>query len=930
MKISLNWIKEFVDLNIIDKESLNNVVVGYVESIKKHSNADSLNVAQVNIGNQTVQIVCGGINLKEKVFVPVALPGAILPGNFGIKVSKIRGEESNGMICAKEELKMGQNLPREIWILGEEKDQKWQAGQALLEALNLKDAYSPTEIQLLLTHHTAEVEEVIHQADHLNKVVTGKLLEFAKIEGSEKLHKGIFDIGWKKVQIVFGSVHEVHTGEILSVALAGAKLPGGEIKITEMMGLKSEGMVCGDDELGIGEKGLTRFPANTTLGQPIAEILGLDDVELVVDNKSLTHRPDLWGHYGIAREIAAITGKSLKPLKPNPQIPTAGESPKIEVKAKKLCSRYLGVLIENIKVEESPTWLKNKLNAIGYRPISNVVDITNYVMAELGQPLHAFDTTKIDTGIIVRTAKKGEKITTLDGQQRELSSEMLVIADHQKPLAIAGVMGGANSEIEPSTNKILIESATFNPSSVRLTSVKLGLRTEAVQRFEKSLDPHLAELAIKRVCELILQVCPNAKISGPITDIKNFKDKKIQVKVSLKKVFSKIGIEIPTEKVLQILTRLEFKPILSGKDKLKVEVPTFRATKDVSIEDDLVEEIARMHGYENIPAQLPELPIKLPIENTERKLKHLARQILATGLGFDEVYNYSFYGTADIKKSMLPEELHIKLQNYLSEDQTHLRISLMPGILKNIALNLKNFDTFKLFEIGRTYENLQEYFPKEEKKICAVIIKKGGAKTGAAGTPTNQPFYQAKGALETFLKTFGINFNALEMRKGETLCTYAHPNRYAEYFSRKDGTPIARVFDLHPLIAKNYGLENAGITAFEINFTKLAALERATVRFKAIPKFPGINFDVSVLMDDNLEIGKIQKTIVNCNRALIREVKLFDLYQGSNIPTGKKSLAFNILLQSDERTLTDQEMKETQQKIFGELTKIGGQIRGGN
>lgn len=941
MKVSLNWIKEFVPLNIFRKKELENVVVGYVESMKKHPNADTLNVAQVNLGNQTVQIVCGGTNLRSQVFVPVAVPGAILPGNFEIKVSKIRGEESHGMICAKEELRLGTNGPREIWILDEAK--KWQAGTPLLEALDLKKAYSPEEIQTLLTHHTAEVEGIIYQDQYLNKVVTGKLLEFQKIEGSDKLHKGIFDIGWKKIQIVFGSVHEVQIGEILPIALAGAKLPGGDIKTGEFLGVKSEGMVCGDDELGIGEKNLTRFPADTPLGKPVAEVLDLEDAIFIIDNKSLTHRPDLWGHYGIAREVAAITQQELQPFTSEIIYPDATANPlPIEIKAKKLCSRYIGIKIENINIEPSPRWMQNRLRAIGYRPINNIVDITNYVMAELGQPLHAFDTQKIEGGIIIRTAKKGEKITTLDGVTRELDSETLVIADLKKPIAIAGVMGGANSEIDQQTSSIIIESATFHASSVRKTSVRLGLRTEAVQRFEKSLDPHLAEIAMDRVCELIKHICPSAGIASPKIDIKNWKEKPVTVKLNLKKVYSKIGKEIPLEEVKRILTSLAFGVVQKSSTALNISIPSFRATKDIDMEDDLVEEIARMHGYEHIQPNIPELPIKLPLENHERKLKNQARQILSWGLGYDEVYNYSFYSLKDIQKSLLPEELHIKIQNYLSEDQTHLRVSLVPNILKNIAHNLKYYDEFTLYEIGRTYQDLQEYFPIEEKKICGVIVKKS-----AKGASQNSGvFSEAKGDLENFFEQMGIS--CFRMDKGQTFCPYAHPNRYAEYmvpemcFGKEkpsaqalqnaayvdDSLVFARVFELHPLVAKNYELQNVPIALFEINFTRLAQIRRQEIKYKPLPKFPAIEIDISVVIDEKTEIGGLQKLIKESDKNLIQKVELFDLYQGPNIPAGKKALAFKVKLQALDRTLTDEEMKKIQQNIFKHLMAVGGEIRG--
>ncbi len=827
--------------------------------------------------------------------------------------------------------------------------------------VDLPHDLNPKDLATLFTSKTAEVEGVEDQGELFGSMVVGQIEEINPHPNADKLRITKTNVGDKTVQIVCGA-QNIKVGQLVPVALPGAKVRWhGEgdlvtLQPTKIRDVESFGMICGADEIGLVQKEIAPYQIedgildlsefknhhdqNLTAGTPLAQALNKNDVIMVVDNKSLTHRPDLWGHYGIAREIAAITDKKLKPLQLEIDFPAAGESPNVELKAKKLCPRYLGVYINNIKIGESPAWLKEKLSAIGYRSINNIVDVTNYVMAELGQPLHAFDAAKIETGIIVRTAKKAEKITTLDGVERVLNPEgqddMLVIADHKKTVAIAGIMGGANSEVDTQTTKILVEAATFHPSSVRLTSVKLGLRTEAVQRFEKSLDPHLAEQAMKRVCELILEVSPEAIIAGPITDVKNFKDKTLTVTVSLKKVFSKIGVTISAEEVLKILNSLEFKttpplgtPANQIKDKIKVEIPSFRATKDISIEDDIVEEIARMHGYETIEPKLPELPIKLPLENKERKLKHFARHALSLGLGFNEVYNYSFYSLSDIKKALLPTEPHIKVQNYLSEDQTHLRISLMPNVLKNIALNLKSYDQFKLYEIGRTYEDLQEYFPKEEKKICAVIVKnkaslaKDKTTLGAA-----EPFYDAKGALEEFLQLFHINLRSLELRKGESLCPYAHPNRYAAYYSRKSGEEIARIFELHPVALKNYNIENAKVAAFEVNFTKLTQLEADERKYKAIPKFPGIRIDVSVLINKNTEIGKMQRAIQNCNKELIKEVELFDLYEGTGIPADKKALAFKVLLQSSEKTLTDAEMKTTQQKIFEELSKLGGEIRG--
>jgi len=656
----------------------------------------------------------------------------------------------------------------------------------------------------------------------------------------------------------------------------------------------------------------------------LAELLGKDDVILHIDNKSLTHRPDLWGHYGIAREISAITHESLKPLVTTINYPSATPAEtgplKVTVKDKKLCPRYIGVLMENIQIGPSPEYIQKRLKAIGYRPINNIVDATNYIMAEVGQPLHAFDADKIKAGIIVRISKKDEEIETLDGTKRKLPAKTLVIADAEKAVAIAGVMGGANSEVAPETTRIILESANFHPSSVRKTATKLGLRTEAVMRFEKSLDPNLADLAMDRLCRLILEICPSAKIASPKVDVKNFKDKNTVISLNLKKVFSKIGKEIALDEVTSILTRIGFKILKNTSTRLKVEVPSCRPVKDIEIEDDLVEEIARMHGYENIEPVLPELPIKLPLENKERKLKHYARQIMSLGLGFDEVYNYSFYSKNDIAKSLLPEELHEKLENCLSEDQTHLRVSLVPNMLKNAAHNLKSFDEFKIYEIGRTYEDLQEYFPKEEKKICAMVIKSGTGKQSAG------VFLEAKGALEKFLESFRAP--AYEMKKGESLCTYAHPAKYAGYFLKSDGREIAKLYELHPLVLKNNGLEKTTISAFEINFTLLASLEQKGIKYRPLPKFPGIELDISVMVDKKSEIGKLRKIIAESDKTLVKEVRLFDSYEGSSLPEGKISFAFKVLLQSEERTLTDAEMKSVQQKIFDGLTAVGGAIRG--
>lgn len=915
MHISLNWLKDFVDINVNSEKSfLNNVIVGYVEKITKHPQADRLSIATVDIGTEKLQIVCGGVNLKEKIYVPVALVGAILPGNFEIKKASIRGIESNGMICHLSELGLAKdNGKHEISIIK-------KAPPGILFAKTLKQSgISPEELKNLLTLKTAEVETIEREDKHLQKVVTGKLLDFEKIPNTKYHHKGSVDIGGKIIQLVFGSVHTVEKGWILPIALAGAHLPVGEIKEVKIQGVLSQGMICEDKELGIqnSSTGLTVFPEGTPLGKPIAEILEIDDWILEFDNKALTHRPDLWGHYGIAREIAVLTDEKLKPYNPKVTIPKTGESAKVEVKDFELCKRFCALVINNIKVEESPDWIKKRLKATGHGAHNNIVDVTNYVMAELGQPMHAFDKSLIKNGIIVRRAQKNEKIISLDGKERLLTEDMGIVADHERAVAVAGIIGGENSEINEKTTSIILEAATWNPSILRRTSVKLGVRTEAVQRFEKSLDPAWGELAIKKAAELILKICPSAKIAGPMTDVKKSNDKPIKIIFDTEKAKSKIGTEISQSEMKKILEKLGFKVVVKNKSILEVEVPSFRSTKDVLIEDDLIEEIARIYGYENIPVTLPALPTKLPIENTERFKKHRTRELFSYALGFDEVYNYSFYGLKELKNCGMKDENHVKLLNYLSEDQTHLRTSLIPNLLKNLQLNTKYFDSVKLYEIGRTYKEIGQFMPLEEKKIGGAIAIKG---------KSDNPFYEAKGAAEFFFQKFNISTKVV---KGPTNLPYAHPIKSITFLAQ-NGNILAQVFMLHPEIAKNHDLEKYSIAMFEINFSESLKLENSKKFYKKLPKFPNIEIDISVLIDKNIEVEALKNAILEADKVIITAVNLFDIYEGENVEKNKKAVAYKITLMSEDRTLTDEDMTNVQQKIFTNLEKLGGAIRGKN
>lgn len=784
----------------------------------------------------------------------------------------------------------------------------------------------PKVLGTTLTLKTAEVDKVINEADQFENIVVGLVETLLPHPNADKLRIAKASVGKETLQIVCGG-ENLKEGMYVAVAKIGAKVKWhGEgdpvvMEKAKIRGEESYGMICAGNEIGVEDKNagprdiIDLSPLKPTIGMPLSELFQKNDVIFEFDNKALTHRPDLWGHYGIAREIAAITDSKFKPLVPKIKFPLKGESVKVEVKNPELCPRYCGLIIKNIKVAESPDWLKKRLKSTGHGTHSNIVDVTNYIMTELGQPMHAFDKNYIKGGIVVRTAKSGEKMRTLDDKERQLSEEMLVIADHEKPVAAAGIIGGQNSEINQNTTEIILESANFHPGNVRKTSVKLGIRTDSVQRFEKALDPQLAELAIKRAAELILQICPTAVIAGPLTDIKNFNDKPLKIKLSISKTQSKIGVKISKKDIKAILQSLEFKVTEKPKDIFEVEVPSFRSTKDVTIEDDLIEEVVRMYGYDNIDPELPLLPTKLPLENNERFKKHRARELFSYALGFDEVYNYSFYGLKELKNCLMTELGHIKLLNILSEDQTHLRTTLIPNLLKNLQLNAKYFDHVRLYEVGRTYKEVDGFMPLEEKKISGAILLKG---------KTDDLFYEAKGVVEKFFTKFNIFTKAVP--ETENL-PYAHPVKSVTYLDH-NGQTLAQVFIVHPAVIKNHDLDKYSIAMFEINFTESLKLEKKEKSYKKLARFPSIDIDISVIVDNKKEVAEIHKLILDADPVLIQSATLFDIYEGQGVSEGKKAIAYKVSLQAEDRTLTDAEMTTIQQKIFHNLESIGGVIRG--
>lgn len=775
------------------------------------------------------------------------------------------------------------------------------------------------ELGKLITVRTAEIDRVINEGESFANIVIGKITEVKKHPDADMLRIVMTDIGDKTVQIVCGGSN-LEENQLVAVALPGAivKWHGEEvveIKVSKVRGVESHGMICASEEIGLGKSGGEREIMDLSYtkakaGTLLAETLGKNDIIFEFDNKSLTHRPDLWGHLGIAREIAAITGWSFVEKKPKVKIPLEGKIPHIEVFDTDLCPRYMGLVIKNVKVAQSPEWIQNRLLATGHSIFNNIVDVTNFVMEEIGQPLHAFDLREIEGGIVVRRAKKSETIVTLDGEEKKLDENILLIADHKKALAIAGVMGGKHSGIQDDTVDILIESANFDPSAVRQASIKVGLRTDAVQRFEKSLDPKYCKRALLRAAELILELCPEAEISGPYADVINYDDKEKIVEVSTQKIRSKIGTEISAPEMADYLERLGF--VVEGRfdessQMLRVKVPSYRATKDINFEDDIVEEIARMHGYENIPNLVPSLPARAPRVNIQRKNEHDAREILAYSLKLTETYNYSFYSIKTIEQYGLKENEHIKLLNILSEDQTHMRATLIPNLVASLMEAAKFEESPAIFEFGRSYREVGEFMP-EEKTVLAVakIIK-------------SDTFSNIKSLLEEFLDIFGVK--GAELIEVQEEIPYAHPHQRAEIKLR--GKSIGNIFVLHPSI------QDGKIAAFEINFEALSNARNKNIVYESASKFPSIDFDISVLVDKKVSYAELEKALRKSVPEVLQKIELFDIYEGEKIDADKKSLAFRLTLQSEDRTLSKEDLAKAQVSSWNALEKIGGIVRKG-
>lgn len=770
------------------------------------------------------------------------------------------------------------------------------------------------------------------------------------VEGIEYFNKGIKGVVVAQVKTVENHPDPKHTkwhvckvdagkGEDLTIvcgapnvkpgikvplALVGADLPGGfHIDPADKAGVISEGMLCSTNELQIpeglataeSEGGIFILPDELTVGEDIVTALDLDDA--ILEFELTPNRADCHSVINIAREVAAISGKPL--TLPEIKLPEAtgdiNDMVSIEVLDKELCPRYTAKLVKNIKIGPSPLWMRHRLAASGIRSISNIVDISNYVMLEMNQPSHTFDyDTLADKKIVVRRAEIDEIIVTLDDQERKLEDDMLLICDGQKAVGIAGVMGGQNTEITEDTKNILIECAYFYPKSIRLTSRRLGLASEAASRFEKGINMEAAERASERICQLLCELAGGELVNGTVDSHEGEFVQK-EVEINFDRCRATIGVEVSDEAIKQYMDNLNFvsAPVEGG---LKVTVPFYRG--DIEREVDLIEEVARLNGYDKIPATLPQGKMTEGKKTKGQRVIDEVKNIMV-GMGFSEIVTYTFMNKKNYDLLQLPEDdirrNSIKIMNPFSDEQGIVRTLVLPAVIACAARNVnrRNLD-LSLFEIASGYFPVEgEKFPREKKMLTAIVS--GAFAQGWNGKKIAKDFYYLKGVAENLLAELRIEGFSVST---EHIEPFLHPGRGCDLLI--NGKVVGYLGELHPVVAANFELPQKAIV-FELDIDELIALADKEIVYEAISKYPAIEIDLAFLADKGLEAAEIEKVLKAVGGEYLKTVSLFDIYQGDRIDADKKSLAYNLVFRAKERTLKTEEVNEVVEKMKAELNQ---------
>ncbi|VAW36570.1 Phenylalanyl-tRNA synthetase beta chain [hydrothermal vent metagenome] len=777
-----------------------------------------------------------------------------------------------------------------------------------------------------LTMLGLEVDAVTPLYQALSKIKVAKVITVAQHPQADHLSLCTVQVGEEVKRVVCGAPN-VRPGLLSAIALPGVVMPEGfKIKKSKLRGEVSEGMLCSEKELGLNDShaGIIELPESCVAGQSLRQALNLEDTLIEVD---LTpNRPDCTSVIGVAREIAAFSGSSLKLPEAAGNIPAAGSASfSVEVLDSILCPRYAAQLLRGVKIGPSPAWLQRLLTAVGLRPINNIVDITNFVMLEYGQPLHAFDFNKLSGGrIIVRRALNGEKITTLDEVERLLEPDMLVICDENKPAAVAGVMGGGGSEVDNSSCEILLESAYFNPVSIRRTARRLKLSTDASYRFERGIDPQGTIKALNRAISLMVRY-GGAAPAGSMVDCQGTMPEIKPINFRVQRTSNLLGADFTLEEISTMLNAIEVTSTKVDEDTLLVTPPSFRV--DLEREIDLVEEIARLKGYNEIPTTLPTVPMTFSSQAEDRLLRRQISRIM-TGLGCSEAINYSFTDPADFDKLTLEENDHrrrtIKIMNPLSEEQSVMRTTLLPGLLENARHNINHQNNdLKLFEIGKVFLPVDgQQQPLEEQHLCAVFSGRRQLDGPPVhfGTPLFD-IYDAKGIIENLLNEIRLEAHFTM----DSEAPYSAPGLFLTIESA--GKYLGELGKLSPTVLKAFGIKEE-VYFLDLNLDNAGAAQIAGINFKPLSRFPAVKRDLAIIIDNGIGAGELADAINNEGFKHLQQVEIFDIYQGNPIKEGKKSVALSLTYHSDKNTLKDKAVAKIQNKIIALLVdKFHGKLR---
>lgn len=780
------------------------------------------------------------------------------------------------------------------------------------------------ELGDILTMTGSKVETIEQLGKDIKNVVVGKILEIKKHPDADKLVITKVDVGTEKLQIVTGAKN-IKEGDIVPIAKNGSELPGGiKIKTGQLRGIESCGMMCSIGELHLTiedypeqiEDGIMLLDKKLEkeIGKDIVDVLGLR--EDIIDFEITSNRPDCLSIEGLGRETAASLDKPFKNPRKNIdalQIENKKdlEGLKVDITAPNLCYRYVARVVKNVKIGPSPEWMVRRLKACGMRSINNIVDITNYVMLEMGQPMHAFDIDAIEgKHITVRRANHGEKIITLDEQERQLDENDLVIADNKGAVAIAGVMGGMHSEIEEHTKTVVFESAVFYGGNIRKTAKKVGLRTESSSRFEKGLSAENALRAANRAVELVEQLGIGEVVEGKI-DVYPTKQKINQIKLDVAKINGLLGTDLTKQEMLKILEKLAIKV-----EKDVIISPYFRM--DLALIADIAEEIGRFYGYDKLASTLIKADTTLGIRNKEQKIQKKIREVLVNS-GFSEIYTYGFVSKKDLELSKIEEGIQkyaITIQNPLSDEYKLMRPTTIPSMMQTLAINNhKKNQEVKLFDLSRSYKNIKQEVQKGEVPLQEEILT-----IGMYGEEID--FYVLKGILENLLESISIQYYEIEK---ETKNTSYHPGRCANL---KVGTDcIATLGEIHPEVLENYAITKRVYVA-EVNLTKLVKYAKTNKTYKEVPKFPAVERDIALIVEEQVEVGQIEKVILKKAKKLLESIQLFDIYRSEKLGKDKKSVAYSLLFRDKNKTLNDTEVNNIMEEIVEALEKtLGAELR---